>query len=469
MHEVDLFVIGGGSGGVRAARIAASLGAKVALCEERDLGGTCVNRGCVPKKLFAYASHTAHDLEIAKSFGYSVEGLRFDWTTLRDNKDKELERLGGVYERMLVKAGVEVIHGRGVLEDKHTVRVGETRYRAKNILIAVGGRPRPPAGEGGEFAITSDEIFHLETFPKKILIVGGGYIGVEFASIMNGLGVDTTLIVRGPKILRGFDEEVRDHLTVQLEKRGIKILPHHVVRQLAKNDEGSLRATLDHVTVKEHHPEVIQFDHQCDVVLAAIGRVPYTSKLGLETAGVDVDDAGNIIVNESFQTSTDHIYAVGDVIDRVQLTPVALVEGMFVAHRLFGDKRDAPSYANIPTAVFTSPEIGTVGLTEEDARKLAGEGGKLRIYTSRFRPMKITLSDEEERIFMKVIVDDKTDDVMGMHIVGPDAAELVQGFAVAINAGMKKRDLDRTIGIHPTAGEELLTMREPDRTVEGLA
>ncbi len=469
MHEVDFFVIGGGSGGVRAARIVVSLGAKVALCEERDVGGTCVNRGCVPKKLFAYASHTAHDLEVAKSFGYTVEGLHFDWKTLRDNKDKELERLGGVYQRLLVNAGVEVIRGRGVLEDAHTVRVGETRYRAKNILIAVGGRPRPPTGEGGELAITSDDIFHLETFPKRMLIVGAGYIGVEFASIMNGLGVDTTVVARAPKILRGFDEEVRDHLTVQLEKRGIKILPHHLITQLKKNDDGSLCAKLDHVTVKDHHPEVINFDHHCDMVLAAIGRVPYTDKLGLEAAGVEVDGGGSIIVNEAFQTSVDHIYAVGDVIDRVQLTPVALVEGMFVAHKLFGDQRDAPSYANIPTAVFTSPEVGTVGLTEEDARKLAGEGGKLRIYTSRFRPMKITLSDEDEKIFMKVIVDDKSDDVMGMHIVGPDAAELIQGFAVAINAGIKKRDLDRTIGIHPTAGEELLTMREPDRTVDGLA
>lgn len=444
-HDVDFFVIGGGSGGVRAARFAAQLGARVALAEDARLGGTCVNVGCVPKKLFSMASHVGEDLEDGRGFGWSAENVRFDWGVLKRAKDAEIARLNGIYERLLLGAGVEVIRGRAALDGPNAVRVGDRTVSAAHILIATGGRPVRPSIPGAHEAWVSDDLFELDTLPKHLVIAGGGYIGCEFASIFRGLGVDVDLVVRGDRILRGFDDDVRDHLTAEMGKRGVRIHGHSTITRIERTETG----------VIAHLSEGVNLP--CGQVLLAAGRTPNTEGLGLADIGVATTARGAIEVDAHFRTSVPSIRAVGDVIDRVQLTPVALAEGMFVAHELFGDPRRPVVYENIPTAVFTTPNVGTVGQTEAWARAR----GPVRIYRSTFKPMKHTLSGRDERMLMKLVVCDRTDRVLGVHVVGPEAGEIVQGFAVALTCGATKAQLDATIGIHPTAAEELVTLRTP--------
>ncbi|MHA1570809.1 MAG: glutathione-disulfide reductase [Alphaproteobacteria bacterium] len=444
--DYDLFVIGAGSGGVRASRIASSLGARVAVAEDRYLGGTCVNVGCIPKKLLAYAAHFHDDFEDAESFGWSLGERRFDWSVLIANKDKEIKRLNGIYERILTNAGVEIINGRATIEDAHTILVNGQKLSCERILVATGGWPSVPDFPGKELAITSNEAFYLEKRPEKALIVGGGYIAVEFAGIFNGLGVDTTQIYRGPLFLRGFDGDVRRHLAQEMDRKGVKLLFDTNVAALARDGEGIV-ATLD--SGEELH---------ADLALYATGRVPMTGNLGLEKAGVSLNDDGAIIVDDGFRTNVPSIYAIGDVIDRVQLTPVALAEGMLLARALFGGGDSAVDYETIPTAVFSQPTIGTVGLTEEDAR---ARYGAVDIYRSSFRQLKHTLTPRQEQTMMKLVVDRDTDRVLGAHMVGPEAGEIIQGLGIALKLGAKKADFDRTIGIHPTAAEEFVTMREP--------
>ncbi|MEL6374587.1 MAG: glutathione-disulfide reductase [Pseudomonadota bacterium] len=444
----DLFVIGAGSGGVRAARIAAQHGAKVAIAEEYRYGGTCVIRGCVPKKLFVYASSFKGAFEDARGFGWSVGEPSFDWPTLIANKDEEIARLEQAYLSNLEKAGVEHFRQRAVFRDPHTVELlGDNRLiRAKHILIATGGTANTHEGlPGVEHAITSNEAFHLETLPKSIIIAGGGYIAVEFAGIFAGLGVETTLLYRRDKVLRGFDEDMRDALTRSYQAKGINIHTNAVFNRIEKRDDGTLRATLSDDT----HYEV-------DQVMFAIGRSPNTRDLGLEHTGVKLGPKGEVIVDAFSRTNVEHIYAVGDVTARVELTPVAIREGHAVADNLFGGQQRTLAYDWIPTAVFSNPEIGTVGLTEDEARERCGA---ITVYRSTFRPMKYTLPKREERMVMKLIIEDKTDRVMGCHIFGPDAAEIVQMAAIAIKMGATKADFDATMALHPSAAEELVTMR----------
>ncbi len=444
-YDYDLFVIGGGSGGVRGARIAAALGARVGMAEERYLGGTCVNVGCVPKKLFAYASHFQEDFEDAAGFGWSVGETAFNWSVLKKNKDTEIARLNDVYGRILDRVDVEVFHERAVLDGPHTVRMGERTVSAHHILIAVGGRPWLPDFPGHEHVIVSDDLFEMETLPKSMVIAGGGYIACEFASIFNGLGVDVELVYRGDMVLRGFDEDIRHHIGNEMRKKGIRIHFDTIFESVERTSDTCVRVNLT------------DGDHcEAEAVLFAVGRRPYTAGLCLDKAGVEVNDRGAIVVDEEFQTSNECIYAVGDVIERVQLTPVALAEGMYVARQLFGGPDQKVSYANIATAVFTTPNIGTVGLSEADARE---KHGALRLYKSTFRGLKNTLSGNQEKTFMKLVVDDESDRVLGVHMVGPEAGEIIQGMAIAVNMGATKADFDRTIGIHPTSAEEFVTMR----------
>ena len=446
-YDYDLFVIGGGSGGVRAARIAAGYGARVGIAEEYRYGGTCVIRGCVPKKLFVYASHFAEAFEDAVGFGWTTKKVEFDWPTLIANKDAEIDRLNKVYMKNLEAAGVELHHCRAELRDAHSVRlIGEERHvTAKYILIATGGVPNiDPGLPGVEHVITSNEAFHLDQLPERIVVAGGGYIAVEFAGIFNGLGVDTTLLYRGEKILRGFDEDVRDHLTAEMKKKGVDIICGEVFSKIEKK-EGVLHGTLT-------NGEVIEADQ----IMFAIGRAPYTDGLGLEHAGVELKANGAIKVDEYSKTSIDHIYAVGDVTDRVALTPVAIREGHAFADTVFGGKDVKVNHGLIPTAVFSQPEIGTVGLTEAQAREQFGE---VDIYKSTFRPMKHTLSGRDERMLMKLIVEPKSDKVLGCHIMGPDAGEMAQLLGISLKMGATKADFDATIAVHPTAAEELVTMR----------
>jgi len=444
--DYDFFVIGAGSAGVRASRMAASLGARVAVAEDRYLGGTCVNVGCIPKKLLAYAAHFHDDFEDAESFGWTLGERRFDWLALIGNKDKEIERLNGIYERILTDAGVEIINGRATLEDVHTVLVNGRKYSCDKILVATGGWPSLPDFPGNELATTSNEAFYLKALPEKVLVVGGGYIAVEFAGIFNGLGVETTQVYRGPLFMRGFDEDVRRHLAQEMARKGVNLLFDTNVTALARDGEGIV-ATLD-------NGEEIK----AGLVLYATGRVPMTADLGLEKAGVAVNEQGAIVVNDKFQTSVESIYAIGDVIDRVQLTPVALAEGMVLARALFGGENTPVDYENIATAVFSQPNVGTVGLTEEEAR---ARFGAVDIYRSSFRQLKHTLTPRQEQTMMKLVVERKSDRVVGAHMVGPEAGEIMQGIGIALKLGAKKADFDRTIGIHPTAAEEFVTMREP--------
>lgn len=447
-NEYDLLVIGAGSGGVRAARMAAALGKKVAVVEDRYLGGTCVNVGCVPKKLFVYASHFSEDFHDAAAYGWTVQQpAGFNWATLRDNKTKEIERLNGVYADLLANSGAQLIEGHARLLDAHTVAVGDDEYKAAAILIAVGGWPFVPTFPGSEYAITSNEVFYLETLPKKLLIVGGGYIAVEFAGIFNGLGVATELAYRRDLFLRGFDQDVRVFVRDEMEKKGVQLSFNTDVQRIDPEPDGSLR-----VTLSGGRETVV------DKVLYATGRKPKTEGLGLEAAGVQVSSGGEILVNERFQTNVPSIYALGDVVGRMQLTPVALAEAMALVGYLYQERKSPVNYELIPTAVFSQPNIGTVGFTEEQA---CAAGHDIDVYLSQFRPLKHTLSGSNERCLMKMIVSRENERVLGLHMVGAEAGEIMQGFAVALKAGATKTQFDQTIGIHPTAAEEFVTMRQP--------
>jgi glutathione reductase (NADPH) len=441
MYDFDLFTIGGGSGGVRASRVAARLGARVALAERADLGGTCVNVGCIPKKLFSYAAHFHADFADAAGYGWSLPPAQFDWTRLRERKDAEIARLNGVYQRLLDQAGVRTLRGHARLIDDHTVAVEGTRYSAQHILIATGGRPQRPDIPGAEHGMVSDQAFHLKALPERAVVVGGGYIAVEFASIWNGLGVKTTLVHRGEQLLRGFDTDLGVFLADQMRAQGIDLqLPSTPVRL----ETGCLFLAGGKAL-------------PADQVLFATGRVPNTADLGLAEAGVALDPRGAIQVDERFTTTLPSVYAVGDCINRVQLTPVALAEGTLVAEHLFGARERKLPYKNIPSAVFSHPNVASVGLAEHTAR---ARGHTLRVFRSTFTPLRGTLGGRPEKALLKLVVDATDDRVLGVHMVGPEAGEVIQGFAVALNCGARKADLDRTIGIHPTVAEEFVTMRE---------
>jgi len=446
--DFDLFVIGAGSGGVRAARFAAGFGAKVAVAESRYLGGTCVNVGCVPKKLLVYGAHFHEDFEQASGFGWTLGEAKFDWPTLIANKNREIHRLNGIYRNLLVNSGVTLLEGHAKLQDAHTVEVDGQRFSAKHILIATGGWPQVPDIPGKEHAITSNEAFFLKELPRRVLVVGGGYIAVEFAGIFHGLGAQTSLLYRKELFLRGFDRSVREHLRDELTKKGLDLQFNSDIARIDKQADGSLAATLKDGRVLE-----------ADCVFYATGRRPQLDNLGLENVSVQLDDRGYVKVDEAYCTSEPSIHAIGDVIGRVQLTPVALAEGMALARKLFRPEEYRPvDYKLIPTAVFSLPNIGTVGLTEDEARSA---GHKVKLFESRFRPMKLTLTESQERTLMKLIVDADSDKVLGCHMVGPDAGEMLQGIAIALKAGATKRVFDETIGIHPTAAEEFVTMRTP--------
>ena len=449
-YDFDLFVIGAGSGGVRAGRFAAGFGARVAVAESRYLGGTCVNVGCVPKKFLVYGANFSDEFEHAKGFGWSLGEPSFDWSTLIANKDREIHRLNDIYRKLLVDSGVTLMEGHAKLRGPHEVEINGQVHTAEHILIATGGWPQVPEFTGREHAITSNEAFFLEKLPKRIVVVGGGYIAVEFASIFNGLGAQTTLMYRRELFLRGFDSSVRTHLHQELTKHGMDVQFNTDIASIEKLADGTLQLGLkDGRTVNT------------DLVFYATGRRPMLDNLGLETVNVELDDKGFVKVNDDYQTSEPSILALGDVIGRVQLTPVALAEGMAVARRLFKPDEFRPvDYDHIPTAVFSLPNIGTVGLTEEDARQA---GFEVRIFESRFRPMKLSLTDDHERTLMKLVVDARTDKVLGCHMVGPDAGEIVQSLAIAVKAGATKRIFDDTIGVHPTAAEEFVTMRTATR------
>ena len=447
-YEFDLFVIGAGSGGVRAARFAAGFGAKVAVAESRYLGGTCVNVGCVPKKLLVYGAHFADDFEQASGFGWTLGEANFDWATLIANKDREINRLNGIYRNLLVNSGVTLIEGHAKLTGPNEVEINGQRHTAKHILIATGGWPQIPEIPGHEHAISSNEAFFLKELPKRVLVVGGGYIAVEFAGIFHGLGAETSLLYRGDMFLRGFDGAVRKHLHEELTRRGMDVQFNADIERIDKQADGSLKATL------KDGRELI-----ADCVFYPTGRRPMLDNLGLENTEVKLDKRGFVEVDDLYQSAEPSILAIGDVIGRVQLTPVALAEGMAVARRLFKPEQyRAVDYRMIPTAVFSLPNIGTVGLSEEQAIEA---GHKVQIFESSFRPMKLTLTECQERTLMKLVVDAQTDKVLGCHMVGPQAGEIVQGLAIALKAGATKQHFDETIGVHPTAAEEFVTMRTP--------
>ncbi|HTN29610.1 MAG TPA: glutathione-disulfide reductase [Pseudomonas sp.] len=444
-YDFDLFVIGAGSGGVRAARFAAGFGARVAVAESRYLGGTCVNVGCVPKKLLVYGAHVEEELRQAKGYGWTSGEPAFDWSTLIANKNREIERLNGIYRKLLVDSGVKLLEGHARLVGGQHVEVDGQRYSARHILIATGGWPQVPDIPGAEHAITSNEAFHLEQLPQRVLVVGGGYIAVEFASIFHGLGAKTSLLYRRDLFLRGFDESLRMHLRDEMEKKGMDLQFNSDIRRIEKQADGTLKATLADGRVLE-----------TDCVFYATGRRPMLDNLGLENTRIELDERGFIRVDNLYRTTDPFVLAIGDVIGRVQLTPVALAEGMAVARRLFRPEEYRPlSYELIPTAVFCLPNIGTVGLSEQQAR----EKHRVKVFESRFRPMKLSLTDSQERTLMKLVVDADSDRVLGCHMIGPEAGEIIQGLAVAMKAGATKRDFDDTLGIHPTAAEEFVTMR----------
>ena len=458
--DFDLFVVGGGSGGVRAARMAAQRGARVGLAEQggtEGLGGTCVNVGCIPKKLYSYAAHYAEGFEESHGFGWSGAAPQFDWQTLKTNRRHEISRLNGIYKNLLTSAGVTLVNGRARLTGPNSVAVGDQEWRARCILIATGGQPFVPALEGAQHISVSDAMFDLPDFPRRLVVVGGGYIACEFASIFRGLGAAVTQLYRGEQVLRGFDDDVRHFIAAEMRKKGVDLRLDTDVAGISRSEQGLV------VDVQGPGPKSPPL--LADVVLYATGRVPRVEGLGLELAGVAQRDDGAILVNGYYQTSVPSIYALGDVTHRVQLTPVALGEAMVVVDRLFppppGKQARSMSYDYIPTAVFTHPNIGTVGFSEADARARFGE---VSIFRSEFRALRHTLSGSSERTLMKLVVEDATDRVVGLHMVGPDAGEVVQGFAVAMKAGATKAVFDSTIGIHPTAAEEFVTMRDPVRS-----
>jgi glutathione reductase (NADPH) len=446
-YDFDFFVIGAGSGGVRAARLAASLGKRVAVAEDRYLGGTCVNVGCIPKKLLVYASHFAEDFSDAqRGYGWTVGDRSFDWSTLIDRKNREIERLNGIFEKLLENSGVQQIWGRARVVGSHQVAVSDRIVSAEHILVATGGWPDVPDIPGKELAITSNEVFHLKQRPGHILIVGGGYIAVEFAGIMKGLGADVTQLYRGPLFLRGFDDDVRKVLAEEIRKKGIDLRFQTNVTAIEKAQGRALRATLSEGRTID-----------TDQVLLATGRKPNTANLGLEEVGVALDSNGAIVVDEYSRSSVPSIHAVGDVTDRIALTPVAIHEAMCLVATLFEGKPTAPVHENVPAAVFSQPAVGSVGLTEAQARQQFDD---IDVYQSRFRPLKHTLTGSDETTMMKLVVARNSDRVLGIHLVGAEAGEITQGFAVAIQCGVTKAQLDATVAIHPTSAEELVTMRE---------
>ena len=445
-YDCDLFVIGAGSGGVRASRVAANLGARVIVAEERYLGGTCVNVGCIPKKLLVYASEFAEDFQDSAGFGWTVGDRSFDWNKLIANKNVEISRLNGIYENLLINSGVKILRSRARIIDEHTLDAGGERFTASNILVATGGWPTVPKVPGAELAITSNEAFFLDRMPHRVVIVGGGYIGLEFAGIFHGLGAQVTVVHRGEMFLRGFDDDMRFALALAMRKRGIELRLDTEVSRVDRGDGGGVRVTLTRGPAAE-----------ADLIMFATGRAANTHGIGLEDAGVMLDGVGAIVVDHYSRTSVENIYAIGDVTNRKNLTPVAIAEGRAVAETLFGKRAMSVDHGNVPSAVFSQPPIGTVGLTETEARKQYGE---IDIYKSDFRPLRHTVGGRDERSLMKLIVDRKTDRVVGCHMIGDDAGEIIQGFAVAIQCGATKAQFDATIAIHPTAAEEFVTMRE---------
>jgi len=443
-HDYDLITIGAGSGGVRAARWAAGLGARVAIAEERYLGGTCVNVGCIPKKLLSYAAHFREDFEDATGYGWRPGEAAFDWPTLIANKDREIARLNGVYERLLRGSGVEILRAHATVVDPHTVEIDGRRLTAAHILIATGGWPVKPSIPGAALGFTSNEAFHLPSLPRRALIIGGGYIAVEFASIFNGLGVETTLVYRSERLLKSFDADLGRFLGEQMTSKGVNIL---YGRNIVAIERGApFAVTLTGGTVLE-----------TDGVMFATGRAPNTRGLGLERAGVKLAENGAVIVDANFVSSVPSIHAIGDATDRVLLTPVAIAEGMVVAERLFSSGGRVLDYENIPTTIFSHPSVGTVGLSEADARR---RGFGVTLYRTIFTPLKHTLTGRAEKVLMKLVVDEASERVLGVHMVGSEAGEIIQGFAVALKCGATKRQFDATIGIHPTTAEEFVTLRE---------
>jgi glutathione reductase (NADPH) len=449
MYDYDLFTIGGGSGGVRASRMAAQFGARVALAEERYLGGTCVNVGCIPKKILVYAAEFSEDFNDSAGFGWTVGDRNFNWRTLIANKDREIARLNALYEKVLVDNGVRILRARATIADAHTVVVGSERYTARYILVATGGWPSTPSMPGAELAITSNEAFFLPQFPARAIVVGAGYIGVEFAGIFHGLGAKVTVVHRGDLLLRGFDDDLRRTLAAEMTKRETELRFNRRVQRVEKLSRG-IRATLDDGAAIE-----------ADLIMFATGRTPNTRNLGLERAGMKLDYEGAVVVDSYSRSSVENIYAVGDCTDRLQLTPVAIAEGQAVAETLFHGNPQTPDYENVPTAVFSQPTIGTVGLTETEARE---RYRAVDVYKSSFRPLKHTLSGRDEHSFMKLVVDRETDRVLGCHMVGDGAGEIIQGLAIALRCRATKAQFDATIGIHPTAAEEFVTM--PNKSAE---
>lgn len=451
-YDFDLFVIGGGSGGVRGARVSAQMGARVAIAELNGFGGTCVMRGCIPKKLLVYASGFPEEFEDAQGYGWTIDAARFDWASLIANKDQEIERISRVYRNVLEQSGVAIFHERAVVNNAHTIHLADSNrdVTAETLLVATGGYPsRQTGAEGAECCITSDDAFHLKTLPKHIVIVGGGYIALEFAHIFHGLGAQVTLVYRGTKILRGFDEDLRDQLQASLQTKGIRLMLETGFRRCERTATGIAAITLN--------GEQIEADH----VMLAIGRLPSTSGLGLENAGVKLRPSGRVEVDAWSRSSVPNIYAIGDVTGRVELTPVAIHEAMCFAKTVYGGQPTAPDHELVPTAVFTRPEIGTVGMSEE--RALA-RGYTIDIYKTSFRPLKNTLSGRMERMMMKLVVCAETQQVLGCHIFGPDAGEMIQLVAIALKMGATKAQFDSTIAVHPTMAEELVTLRTKTAT-----
>lgn len=445
-YDYDLFVIGAGSGGVRAARMAAGTGARVAIAEEKQLGGTCVNVGCVPKKLLVYASHFSEDFEDAAGFGWDVEKTQFNWSKLIENKNTEIERLNGIYKDLLDNAGVDIIFGRARLASPHSVEINGKTITAEKILVTVGATPHVPNFPGSENVISSDQIFFLNKLPEKIVIVGGGYIAVEFAGIMNGLGVETHLVYRGNKLLKNFDQPTAQFAASEMQKKGVNIHYSTNIQKIEKTDDDYLNCYLD-------SDEIITAEQ----VMYATGRKSLTHDLGIEEVGLSTRDNRTIITGNDFQTSVPSIYALGDVIGTPELTPVATAQAMVFVNQQYGDNTSTISYENIPTAIFCQPNIGTVGLSEE---KVKANNLEVDVFQSEFKHLKHTLSGNNERVLMRMLVEKSSQKVVGMHMAGPDAGEIIQGFAIAVKAGLTKAQFDATIGIHPTAAEEFVTLRE---------